>query len=524
MAARGVSKVSVKAVGRPQGPVKRLRVARTLRFALLAAGAACVAASPAGAVVNLGSTAGVGAPKVIVDATGQGYTTWAAGGTAHNLDYCRLTTGKPRCASRQSFSYPAATQSEDSGNAPVFTAGGSVALVDSRCCLLSNQKFLYTSSDGGQTFGPPTELASDEASGMDDGNVLDVPAGALFAGSPEQVITSDNGSVGGGGSIQATGLTASPADPGWFSPPLAGDGTLSESIAREGSTMVVVYTQDTVPHYTVTWVKYSGVGDPNAASSWSAPQGLSPLPSLDSNAQLVNGFNGIFVARSIARPGDNEALAVQRFTGSGWTSPVIVTKTELGAKFAIDETPAGVVYVIWEDTSGKLDLVQSANALATKFGKVRSLPTGHTTVDSPAIAVDAAGTGWATWIDDSSKGYAVPIHPVPTLTTLKLSDGGTLTLVTPGGCVTPGKAFDVSLGFEPSKHKHSVYLKVTHVVFSATGAPSRTTRRAPSRTRLTPRTSTRRGSSLTVAASARIKLRHGKPRTKSITTKVPVCP
>jgi hypothetical protein len=498
-------------------------VVRILRFALLTVLAAFAVASPAGAVVDLGSTAGDAAPQVIVDATGQGYTTWADDGAAQNLEYCRLTIARPACGTRRSFSYPTATQGDDHGNAPLFTAAGTVALVDSRCCLSANQKFLYTSSDGGQTFAPPTELASDFASGMT-GNALDVPAGALFAGSREQVITSDNSLVTGGGSIQATGLTASPVDPGWFTPPIANAGTLSESIAREGSTMVAVYTQDTVPHYTVTWVKYSGAGDPNAASSWTAPQGLSPLPSLDSNAQLANGFNGIFVARSIARPGDNEALAVQRLTGSGWTRPVTVSNTAEGSRFAIDETPAGVVYVIWRDNSGKLDLVQSANALATKFGKVRSLPTGQTTVNFPAIAVDAAGTGWATWTDESSEVYAVPIHPVPTLTTLKLSDGGKLTLVTPGGCVTPGNGFDVSIGFVPSKHKHSIYLKVTHVVFSATDAPSRTTRRAPSRTILTLRASTRRGSLLKVRAQTMIKLRHGKPRTKSITTEVPVCP
>jgi hypothetical protein len=496
-------------------------MARTLRFALLTACATFGVASPAAAVVDLGSTAGEAAPQVIVDATGQGYTTWADSGAAHNLEYCRLTTGKPACGSRLSFAYPAGTLGDDSGNAPVFTAAGSVALVDSRCCLSSNQKFLYTSSNGGQTFGPATQLAGDGASGIN-GNLLDVPAGGLFAGSPEQVITSDNGPVTGGGSIQATGLTASPVDPGWFTPPLAAAGTLSESIARDGSTMVVVYTQDSVPHYTVRWVKYSGSGDPNVASSWGAPQSLSPLPSLDSNAQLANGFNGIFVARSVARPGDNEALAVQRFTGSGWTSPVTVTKTAEGSRFAIDETPDGVVYVIWTDASGKLDYVLSGNARATKFGKVRSLPTGQTTVDSPAIAVDAAGAGWATWTDDSSKVYATPIHPVPTLTTLKLSDGGKLTLVTPGGCVTPGKGFDVSLGFEPSKHRHAVYLKVTHVVFFATGAPSRTTLRAPSRTILTPRAAAR--SLLKVGAKTTIRLRHGKPSTKSITTKVQVCP
>jgi hypothetical protein len=367
------------------------------------------------------------------------------------------------------------------------------------------------------------ELASDGASGMA-GNALDVPAGALFAGSPEQLITSDSSAVTGGASIQATGLTPSPADPGWFTPPISQSGTLSESIAREGSTMVVVSTQQTAPAYTVTWVKYSGVGDPNLASSWSAPQNLAPLPSLDSNAQLVGGFNGIFVARSIALPGDNEALAVQRFTGSGWTNPVTIAKTAQGPKFGIDETPAGVLYVVWSDASGKLDYVMSANPLATKFGRVASLPTGRTTIGNPAIAVDAAGTGWATYTNESSVAYAVPIHPVPKLTTLTLSDGGKLTLVTPGACLTPGKPFDVSFGFEPSKHRHPVYLKVTRVVFSATGAPSRTALRAPSRTRLTLRSATRPGSVVKVGATATIRLLHGRPRTKLIDTKVAVCP
>lgn len=495
-----------------------------LRSSLAAACVLFALALPAGAaaVVTLGPTAGTGAPHVIVDATGQGYTTWASSATGQALQYCRLTILKPACASRQSFSYPAATQNEDKGNTPVFTAAGDVALIDSRCCLFSNQKFLYTSSDGGQSFGPPTELASDDASGMA-GDALDAPAGALFPGSPEQLITSDSSDVTGGASIQATGLTATPVDPGWFTPPIAQSGTLSESIAREGSTMVAVYTQETAPAYTVTWVKYSGAGDPNLASSWSAPQNLAPLPSLDSNAQLVGGFNGIFVARSIALPGDNEALVVQRFTGSGWTSPVTVAKTAQGPKFGVDETPAGVLYVIWLDGSGKLDYVMSANPLATKFGRVTSLPTGNTTISSPAIAVDAAGTGWATYVNESSEAYAVPIHPVPKLTTLTLSDGGKLTLVTPGACLTPGKPFDVSFGFEPSKHRRAVYLKVSGAVFSATGAPSRTARRAPSRTRLTLRSSTRPGSVVTVGVTATFRLRQGRPRRKRIATRVSVC-
>jgi hypothetical protein len=226
------------------------------------------------------------------------------------------------------------------------------------------------------------------------GDLLDLPAGALGAGSPEQLLTSSTDSVTGGGSIQATGLGPAAIDPGWYTPPVP-SGSLSESIGRSGSTLLGVYTSQTTSHYSVFWVRYQG-GDPNAAASWSAPQPLSPAPSLDSNAQLAGGPAGIVVARSIATPGDNERLIVQRFTGSSWSKPVAITNDAAGERFAIAQSPTGIVYVIWKDTDGALRYAAARNQSATKFDKSVKLAT-RGEVESPQIAVNGEGGGWATW-------------------------------------------------------------------------------------------------------------------------------
>jgi hypothetical protein len=495
------------------------RLASLVMFLVLAV------AAPAGAtIVPLGSVTFSGsAPRLVVDATGRGYASWADGGPGASLEFCRLPPGTAACASRQSFAYPTGDQlSTDNGNAPVFTASGQLALLDSRCCLTSNQKFLLLSSNGGTTFTPPAEILSDHASGAS-GNLLDLGPGALFAGSPEQLLSSSTGPVAGGGSIQATGLAASPADPGWFTPHVT-SGSLSESIGLDGSTLVAVYTQQTTPSYTVSWVRYLGSGDPNAASSWSPAQTLSPAPSLDSNAQLAGGPAGIFVARSIATPGDNERLVVQQFTGSGWTNPAAISATAAGTRFAINETPAGIVYVIWKNTSGVLQYAIATSRAAKRFGPAQRLAT-RGDVEFPQIAVDAEGAGWATWTNASSPAYAfaLPIIPPPRLTTLRLSDGGSVTLATPRACVAPGATFTVSDGFQRSRHKHPVYIKLSRATFSISGAPGKSTTHAPYRATLTLRASTRLGSRVTVHTRATITRDHGRATTKSIAAQVTVC-
>jgi hypothetical protein len=464
-------------------------------------------ASASAADVSLGTAAeSYNPPRVVVDSIGVGYTSWADGGSGQPLDICRLAPHAKRCEARHAFAFPGEGTSVDAGNAPVFTASGQLAVLDSRCCLLSNQKMLLTSADHGSTFTGPTAVVADAASGMT-GNLLDLPAGALGAGSPEQLLTSSSGSITGGGSIQATGLTPDASDPGWYTPQVA-SGSLSQSIARSGTTLLAVYTSQTVPHYSVLWVRYEG-GDPNAAASWSAPQALSPAPSLDSNAQLAGGPAGIFVARSIATPGDNERLVVQRFTGSGWSPPVAITSEAAGERFGLSESPTGHLYVIWTATDGSLHYAVARNRSATRFGRSVKLAT-RGEVEYPQIAVNGEGAGWATWSDDRTPSHvsALPIVPRP-----KVTRAGVVSLRTPRECVAIGGSFPVSLAV-------SGRAQVTSVRFSVAGGKARAVARSPYRATLSLRSATKP----VVVADVRLASTHGHTLSKTIRAKLIACP
>jgi hypothetical protein len=474
------------------------------------------------APVSLGSTNDGRPARVVVDSGGQGYVSWSDEGAGSTVDFCRLPSGATSCAPRLSFAFgPGAAFGTDKGNSPLLTAAGQVAIIDSRCCESSNEKFLLLSADGGSTFAGPSPIVSDHASGMT-GNAIDLPPGALYAGSPEQVLTSDASAVSGGGSIQATGLAQEAADPGWFTPGTE-ENSLSGSVGLQGSTLVAVYTTASPPRK-VRWVKYLGAGSPNSSQSWSPPAEVLPAPSLSSNAQLAGGPSGIFMARGIATAGDNEELAVQKFTGSGWSSPVALTSKEAGESFAIAESPAGFVYVIWKDSGGSLKYAISKSTAGTSFGAAQTLPTVGN-IGFPEIAVDASGAGWATWTNESSPAqiFALPILPAPNSTRVGLSDGSSVSLGTPRGCVAPGASFKVTLGFKASKRKGRVYIKPSKVAFSVSGSAVKSVRHAPFRATLTITASTAPGSTVTVRARATLKTHHGKPPTKSIYAKVGVC-
>jgi hypothetical protein len=460
----------------------------------------------ASSVVSLGTDSlSYTPPRVVVDSIGVGYTSWAGGGSGQPLSFCRLAPHASRCEAPRSFAFPGVATSQDSGNAPVFTANGQLAVLDSRCCLLSTQKVLLLSSDHGTTFTGPSPIVSDHATGMT-GNLLDLPAGTLGAGTPEELLTSGTGAVTGGGSIQATGLTAAASDPGWYTPQIA-SGSLSESIGRSATTVLGVYTNDTTPAYSVMWVRYHG-GDPNTAAGWSAPQPLSPAPSLDSNAQLAGGPSGIFVARSIATPGDNERLVVQRFTGTGWSSPVAITSQSAGERFAITQSPTGTVYVIWKQLDGSLQYAVAANKSATKFRKSVKVAT-RGEIETPQIAVNGEGAGWVTWTDDGTPSHvsAVPIVPRP-----KVTRGGVVSLRTPRECVAIGGGFPVSLAV-------AHHAQLAGVRFSVGGGKAKTVR-SPYRTTLR----LARSSKPLVVARVQLVNARGHTRSKSIRAKLIACP
>ncbi len=253
-----------------------------------------LSASAGATVVSLGTDArSYTPPQLVVDSIGVGYTSWADGGAGQSLRTCRLAPHASGCEARHTFSFPGVATSADSGNAPVFTAAGQLAVLDSRCCVMSNQKVLLTSADHGTTFTGPTAIVSDHATGMT-GNLLDFAPGALGVGSPEELLTSSTNAVTGGGSIQATGLGPAATDPGWYTPPVA-SGSLSQSIGRSGSTLVAVYTSQTTPALLDLLGPLSGWRSQRCRQLVSAAVAVARCPLLTQTHSLAGGPAGIVV-------------------------------------------------------------------------------------------------------------------------------------------------------------------------------------------------------------------------------------
>jgi hypothetical protein len=89
--------------------------------------------------------------------------------------------------------------------------------------------------------------------------------------------------------------------------------------------------------------------------------------------------------------------------------------------------------------------------------------------------------------------------------------------------LAPQGTFTVKVGFQRSRRKHPVYIKVSRVMFSISGSPGKSVTHAPYRATLTLRASTKPGSRVTVRAGATIKRDHDRVTTKSIAAKVTVC-
>src|SRR5438067_8157447 len=122
----------------------------TLFVALFGLPSAAVATTP----LDLGPGSHA---RIAIDGTGAGYVTYkevvSGQDTTH---YCRLPRGTAACAPARSFTYPTGpSEGSDSGNWALLPGGNRVLLLDGRCCAQYVEKNLYTSTDGGGSFGGP---------------------------------------------------------------------------------------------------------------------------------------------------------------------------------------------------------------------------------------------------------------------------------------------------------------------------------------------------------------------------------
>jgi len=212
------------------------------------------------------------APSVAVDASGTGYFAWehrGAGGTS-STRYCRVPQGQT-CASPQTLSSPAG----NGGSAAVLLGSGfTVYVVVSNAYNGSSfASYVFTSTDGGQTFTDARQLATSSPHSPND--FLLWGTNVLMAGSG-----------GGGTGVQSAALAGSTTT----------EATLRDASDRDTAIGVsaggapVVADGGVIPGNHVDVYHATG-GDPNNAANWAGPTTLGS----GQDVSLATGAGGLFL-------------------------------------------------------------------------------------------------------------------------------------------------------------------------------------------------------------------------------------
>lgn len=241
-------------------------------------------------------------------------------------------------------------------------------------------------------------------------------------------------------------------------------------------------------------------------------------------AALASGTQG-------AVGGSGGVLAV---TNAANTIPDIVapTGTIAGPATAVAGVPATFTANVADNAGGSginpASFVWTSTGTAGASGNPAAITfpnPGYYTV-RVTYADNAGNTATASTSIQVSAAPIVPPPPAPTVTNKTTSvsvSGGIVTLKSPKSCVPVGSRFTVTMSFKrKSTSRTGKVIKIIQVVFYIDGKKRVTDKKAPFAQRLSVR-SFKAGSTHKLKARATMKVRHGKPPTKSIQTTFKVC-
>ncbi|HWH94113.1 MAG TPA: hypothetical protein VNT03_09645 [Baekduia sp.] len=486
------------------------------RFRLLSMMLACCSAlalALAGAASGAVVAAGPGSlPHIEVDADGAGYLTWVQGDSSA-FRYCKLPATATACTAP--FSYADTSQDVEGGYA-LLPGDGRVLLVDARGVSPQINKLLWTSTDGGMTFGAPTQIAGMAVNGANIGaGALYVRPGMLGLGA-ESIFTLGK-LQGSSAAFQASGVGPSTATATADLAP-----SVSTSLAVQGDTLLVALSD----FNQLSWSRYAGPvpATPetlNAAANWTAPALIGPRYAAQLETRLVAGPGGIYVGYAIETGPARDAFVVRRFDGTGWGAPqTIATDIDFPDLY---EDPSGRLHAIWADPAG-LHYTYATNTTNTAWSEPQTVSTGDNFAFA-RLAVNAAGNGWAAWAGGTGV-KAIPLHGTysgPQTTVETSGSGASYTLGVPKSCVSPGQRFRVTLTWKRQRRKGNLFVKVKRADFYLGTSRVRIDTKVPFVHTYDVRVTQRPGSTLRLRARAFIKVKHGKTPKKSIIAKVKVC-
>jgi hypothetical protein len=139
---------------------RRAFLTLTLAFLLLLAPAQASAA-----IFELTGEEAAEQPDIAVGGDGTAHVVWnlSAGVPGDDvLVYCRVPRGAKACEAQSTHALP---KTEFEGPHVVLTRSGAVVLVSKRCCFPGAPVFALTSTDDGQSFGPPVKIADEFSTG-----------------------------------------------------------------------------------------------------------------------------------------------------------------------------------------------------------------------------------------------------------------------------------------------------------------------------------------------------------------------
>lgn len=483
----------------PASPARSLRARALTVAALLALGLAAPAHGASSFLVGQGQD-----PHVAVDASGTAHITWSQDGTPDLLRYCRVPRGASACTGALTITPPLG----DTFARPyVFLPSpGTVLLLTNRCCTSGDDPtLLYTSTDGGASFGAPVQIGTIAPSG----DAILGPAGTILA------VTK---TTTGGTRFQAMPI----AGPAVTDRPRIHGDEFSGSVGLSGSTPIVSHDD----LHTTSFSRWTGAGSINDASTWT-----SGVVGAGVEGRLAGGGGGLFLQLTIGTPG-NTRLAVRRFDGAAFGAPVEIAGSDSPNEADLFEDAAGRLHSVWRRNAfspKRLGYATSSNGSA--WSEVQDVVTEDDLFDLQA-ATAADGRGFVVWDQNSGTGQvrAAPLQPVQGTATKQTSVtvGDTvISLLTPRNCIPPGAA-TARLAVRARKIKRRargrgrLVVKVSRVVFFVDGRRRLTDRRAPFRATIR-LTGLAPGSRHEVRARAHLKVRTGRARSRSIRSRFTIC-
>jgi hypothetical protein len=470
---------------------------RPLVLALLLLAAAAPTARAAGSFpVGTGNK-----PQIAVDSAGTAYVVWnhATSGLASSVQLCKVPRGATACAAsveltadQQSFSPPYV----------FLPAPGTVEVISTRCCYVGpNQTLLWTSTDGGASFGQPRLIGS-----------LD-PSGDAILG-PGNAISAVTDTVTGSTSYQRAPADGSAA--ATSNATLTGDEYGGTVGLFNGNPVVAFWDFSSSQPNHVDFAAYKGSGDPNDTANWTPSTAVGP----GSSTRIASGPSGLFLMYQDGQPGQ-EHYYVRKYTGSGFGAPVDISGQETGYVNDFFEDPSGRLHAVWRNNPGAVRYTTSTDG--TTWAPVQTQDDEGASGGPYALqeAEAADGRGWVAFDANAGDGQ-IRLAPIAPAQTHAVSVGtDVITLQTPGACVPPGTVTAV-LSVRSKKPKGHVVVKIGKVVFSVDGKARKTVTHAPYRAviRLT---GLKPGSKHRLQARAQIRVHHGPKRFKSLVNAFSIC-